>query len=72
MPDYQAHPYGRLFSLAFRTEAIIPIDICMLTLRTKEIDWDQNVVLTLAEDQSEERRRQASIQIVAYQHTTRR
>ena len=32
-----------LFLLAYGTEVIITVDICMPTLRTKEIDWDQNI-----------------------------
>jgi len=37
-------------------------------LRTKEVGWDQNVAqLCLAQDQSEERRWQALILIIAYQ-----
>jgi len=33
-----------LFSLVYRTEAIIPIDICMPTLRAQEIDLNQNAI----------------------------
>jgi len=45
-----------LFSLAYVTEAIIPVNICMPTLRTGEIDRNQNAIhLRLAQDQSEER-----------------
>jgi len=40
----------------------------MPTLRTEKINWDQKVAqLRLAQDQSEERRRQAQIRIAAYQ-----
>ena len=49
-------------------QAIIPVDVYMLTLYMKEIDWDQNAAqLRLAQDQSEERQRQATVQIAAYQ-----
>jgi len=41
--NHEVHPTGEtLFSLAYRTEAIIPVDVYMQTLRTEEIDWDQN------------------------------
>jgi len=44
------------FPLACRTEAIIDVDICIPTLRTEEIDRNQNIVhLCLAHDQLEER-----------------
>jgi len=51
-----------LFSLAYWTEAIIPVDICMLMLRTEGVDLDQNAAqLWLVQDYSEGRRRQAMI-----------
>jgi len=38
------------------------------TLRTKEVDWDQNsTLLLLVQDQSKERRRQGTVRIAAYQ-----
>ena len=41
-----------LFLLAYGTEAIILIDICMPTLRTGEIEPDQNAIqLRLTQDQ---------------------
>ena len=56
------------FSLVYGMEAIIPVNIYMPTLHTNGIEWDQNVgQLCLAQDQSEERRQQAPIRIVAYQ-----
>jgi len=40
------------FSLAYGMKAIIPVDICMPTLHTTEIDQSQNVIqLDLAKDQ---------------------
>jgi len=49
-------------------EAIIPVNVYMPTLRTEGINWDQIVAqLRLAQDQSEERQRQAQIRIAAYQ-----
>jgi len=33
--DYQELPYGRLFSLGYGAEAIIPVDVIMPTLRTE-------------------------------------
>jgi len=30
------------FSLAYGIEAIIPVDVCMPTLRTEGVEWDQN------------------------------
>jgi len=60
------------FSLSYEMEAIISVDICMPTLRTEEIEWDQNAAqLRLAQDQSEERRQQAQIRIGAYQQQIR-
>ena len=56
------------FSLAYETEAIILVDICMPTLHTIKIDQDQNAIqLGLAQDQLEERRPDAQIRIAAYQ-----
>ena len=56
------------FLLAYRTKAIIPVDICIPTLRTGEINQVQNAIqLCFAQDQSEKRRREAQIRIVAYQ-----
>jgi len=54
--DYQARLTRETpFLLAYGTEAVIPIDICMLTLRTREIDQNHNATqLCLAQDQSEE------------------
>jgi len=47
-------------------EAIFLVNIYMPTLRT-EIDWHHNAAqLRLTQDQSEERRRQATIRIAAY------
>ena len=58
------------FFLAYGTEAIIPVDICMPTLRTEEIEEDQNAdQIWLVQDHSKERRRQAMIRITAYQAT---
>ena len=55
----------RLFSLAYRAygrEAAIPVNICVMTLCTKEVDWDQNVAqLQLVQYCSEQRRRKAII-----------
>ena len=63
--DYQASPS---FSLAYGMEAILPVKICMPTLRTTEIDQSQNAIqLGLAQDQSEERRGEAQICIATYQ-----
>jgi len=54
--------------LAYRTEAIILVDIHMPTLRTTEIDQDQNIIqLDLVLDQLEEKRREAQIRIAAHQ-----
>jgi len=56
------------FSLAYETEVVIPVDICMPTLRLGEIDRDQNAIqLCLTQDQSDERRQEAQIRIAAYQ-----
>ena len=56
------------FLLAYRTEVIIHVNICMPTLHTGEIDRDQNAIqLHLAQDQSGERRLKAQIRIAAYQ-----
>ena len=67
--DYQAHPVGETpFSLAYVAKAIIAINICMPILRTGEFDRDQNIIqLRLTQDQSDERRREAQIRIIAYQ-----
>jgi len=55
------------FSLAYGTEAIIPIDINMPTLRVEGVAQDQNdALLRLMLDHSEERRLQVQIRIVAY------
>ena len=53
-------PTGKtLFSLAYGTEVIIPVDISMLTLHVKRVDRDQNAAqLRLLLDQSEEKRQQ--------------
>ena len=49
-------------------EAVIPVDICMPTLHTTEIDQNQNTIqLGLALDQSEDERREVQIHITAYQ-----
>jgi len=57
-----------LIEEAYGIEVIIPIDICMPTLCTEEIDQNQNAIqLCLAQDQLEERRREAQIRITAYQ-----
>ena len=56
------------FSLAYGTEAFVPVDICMPMLLTGEINPDQSVVqLCLSQYQSKERRREAQIRIVAHQ-----
>jgi len=56
------------FSLAYETKVIIPIDIRMLTLRVKGVVQDQNdALLRLTLDHSEERRQQAQILIAACQ-----
>ena len=56
------------FSLAYRTEAIILVDICMPTLRMTEINQDQNAIqLSLVLDQSKKKRREAQIRIAAHQ-----
>ena len=45
-----------LFSLAYGTKVIIPVDIYISMLRTG-VEWDQNVTqFRLAQDHSEERR----------------
>jgi len=69
IPNTKRIPTGETpFLLADRTEAIIPVDVCMLTLHTKEVDWDQNAAqLLLAQDKPEERQRHTTIQIAAYQ-----
>ena len=57
-----------LFSLVYGTKTIIPADVYMPTLCKEEDDWDQNAAqYWLAQDQSKERQRQATIQIVTYQ-----
>ena len=57
-----------LFSLTYRIETIIPIDVFKATLHTKGVEWDKNVAqLRLVQDHSKERRRQAMIQITTYQ-----
>ena len=56
------------FSLAYETEAIIPVIISMSTLRVEGVIQDQNNTLFhLMLDHSEERQ-QAQIRIAAYQH----
>jgi len=56
------------FSLAYKTETIIPVNICMPTLCTRKIDQSQNTIqLCFAQDQLGERRQQAQIRITAYQ-----
>ena len=56
------------FSLAYGTEAVIPIDISMLTLRVERVVPDQNdTLLRLMLDHSEERHQQVQIHIVTYQ-----
>ena len=55
------------FSLAYETETIIPVEICMPTLLTEEIQWELDAAqLRLAQDRSEERRQQAQIHIAVY------
>ena len=44
------------FSLAYRTEAIIAIDVYMSTLRLEGIDWDQNVAQFKVSTRSSEER----------------
>jgi len=45
------------FSMAYGTEAIIPVDVYMPTLWTERVGWDQNIAqLRLPQDQSEDRR----------------
>jgi len=56
------------FSLAYKTEAIIPVDISMLALRVKGVVQDQNdALLYLMLDHSKGRRQQAQIRIATYQ-----
>ena len=56
------------FSLAYGTEAIIPVDISMSTLRVERVVLDQNdTQLHQMLDHSEERRQQTQIRIAAYQ-----
>jgi len=56
-------PTGKTqFSLAYRTETIIPVDISVLTLHVEGVDRDQNVAqLFLILDQSEEKQAQICI-----------
>ncbi|GKA33974.1 reverse transcriptase domain-containing protein [Tanacetum coccineum] len=50
------------FSLTYGTEAVIPVEICMPTLRTAEVDMVQNdKALEINLDLLEERREQAAI-----------
>jgi len=58
-------PMGKItFSLVYRTEAIIPVDICMPTLLTTNIDQSQNTIqLGLTHDQSKKSRREAQIEL---------
>ena len=59
---------GTPFLLAYGIYAIVLVNVYVRTLRTEEIYWDHNAAqLRLAQDQSEERRQQALIRIVAYQ-----
>jgi len=44
------------FSLAYRTEAIIAIDVYMSTLCLEGIDWDQNVAQFKVSTRSSEER----------------
>jgi len=54
--------------LAYGTEAIIPIDISMLTFWVEGVAPDQNdTLLLLMLDHSEEKRQQVQIHIAAYQ-----
>ena len=60
------------FLLSYRTEVIILVDICMHTLRTEEINQDLNAIqLCLAQDQSEESRREAHKRIASYNNKSR-
>jgi len=54
IPNHKAHPNGRnSFSLAYKTEAINLVDICLPTLCIEGIEWDHNAAqLRLAQDQS--------------------
>jgi len=55
------------FSLAYRIESIISVDISMSTLRVERVAQDKNdAILRLMLDHSEERRQQAQICITAY------
>ena len=55
------------FSLAYETEVIIPVDICMPTLRVGVIPDQNNTLPRLMLDHSEERHQQAQIRITTYQ-----
>ena len=56
------------FSLAYGMEVVIPVNICMPTLRIGKIDQVQKFIrLYFAEDQLEERRQKAQIRIASYQ-----
>ena len=56
----------------YGTEVIIPVDICMPTLRVEGVVPDQNdTLLHLMLDHSEERHQQAQFSIIAYQQQIR-
>ena len=59
------------FSLAYETEAFIPVDISMPTLRIGVVPDQNNTLLHLIMGHSEERRQQAQIRIAAYQQQIR-
>jgi len=71
LQDTKRVPTGEtLLSLAYKTEAIIPIDISRTILRVEEVAQDQNdALLHLMLDHSKERRQQAQIRITGYQYS---
>ena len=60
------------FLLAYGIEVIIPFDICMLTFWVEGVVLNQNdTLLCLLLDHSEEKRQQSEIYITAYQQQIR-
>ena len=59
------------FSLAYETEVIILVDISMSTLRIGVVPDQNDALLRLMLDHSEEMRQQAQVYIAAYQQQIR-
>ena len=72
LQDHQKHlDRQNPFSLAYRIEAIIPVNISMPTLQVGVVHDQNDALLHLMLDHSEEIRQLAQIRIVAYQQQIR-